>query len=382
MIQMHEHIQGKIQDPNLRMGNSNGLGIAYQYIGKIKESITFLAEGLNTAQETKNRGWEGAFLGNLGLAHIDLGNPRKSIDFHERQLINGKETGDRRREGIALGNLGSAYAALGDARKAIEFHEQALVITREIGDRSSEGADLSNIAGQYSNLAEYDKAIDYYAQALQNAREIGNKYGESKRLNGLAGVLIEKGDIQNAITHSTESLQIGREMSSSEVCIESGHTLATALLLSEKFNDALQVVQEAGKFNRDTFNFNVSALHGLIVLRQGDEITARQAFTRAIAQADEILAKTPDYYSALDAKGLALCGLALTVGADLRVRPGQTHQSAPTEINNAIETFRQARKIAPHAGIVKATLRLFDELVKCDEAGVLKNVRAAVEGKK
>jgi tetratricopeptide (TPR) repeat protein len=171
-------------------------------------------------------------------------------------------------------------------------------------------------------------------------------------------------------------------MSSSEVCIESGHTLATALLLSEKFNDALQVVQEAGKFNRDTFNFNVSALHGLIVLRQGDEITARQAFTRAIAQADDILAKTPDYYEALDAKGLALCGLALTVGADLRVRPGQTHQSAPTEINNAIETFRQARKIAPHAGIVKATLRLFDELVKCDEAGVLKNVRAAVEGKK
>ena len=52
---------------------------------------------------------------------------------------------------------------------------------------------------------------------------------------------------------------------------------------------------------------------------------------------------------------------------------------APT-VDDAIETFRKARKIAPHAGIVKSTLRLFDELVKCDKDGVLKGVREAVEG--
>jgi len=31
--------------------------------------------------------------------------------------------------------------------------------------------------------------------------------------------------------------------------------------------------------------------------------------------------------------------------------------------------------------VVKFVLRLFDELVKCDEDGVLKDVRKAVEGK-
>ncbi len=56
------------------------------------------------------------------------------------------------------------------------------------------------------------------------------------------------------------------------------------------------------------------------------------------------------------------------------------HDIAPT-VDDAIETFRKARKIAPHAGVVKSVLRLFDELVKCDEAGVLKDVRNAVEGK-
>jgi hypothetical protein len=46
-----------------------------------------------------------------------------------------------------------------------------------------------------------------------------------------------------------------------------------------------------------------------------------------------------------------------------------------------VEMFRKARKIAPHAGVVKSVLRLFDELVKCDEEGILKDVRNAVEGK-
>ena len=46
----------------------------------------------------------------------------------------------------------------------------------------------------------------------------------------------------------------------------------------------------------------------------------------------------------------------------------------------AMETFKRACKIAPHAGVVKSVLRLFDELVKCNEEGVLKDVRKAVEG--
>ncbi|MHB8776631.1 MAG: hypothetical protein ACYC6R_02565 [Anaerolineales bacterium] len=36
--------------------------------------------------------------------------------------------------------------------------------------------------------------------------------------------------------------------------------------------------------------------------------------------------------------------------------------------------------IAPHAGVVKSVLRLFDELAKCDEEGVLKNIREVIEG--
>jgi hypothetical protein len=41
---------------------------------------------------------------------------------------------------------------------------------------------------------------------------------------------------------------------------------------------------------------------------------------------------------------------------------------------------KKARKIAPHAGIVKRVWRLFDELAKCDPERLLEGVREAVEG--
>jgi tetratricopeptide (TPR) repeat protein len=83
-------------------------------------------------------------------------------------------------------------------------------------------------------------------------------------------------------------------------------------------------------------------LHGIIALRQGERETAQEAFAKSIAQADEILAKTADYYSALDAKGLAVCGLTLCDGRGAAMLRPYT--------DNAIETFRKAREIAPHAG--------------------------------
>src|SRR5262245_50863066 len=82
--------------------------------------------------------------------------------------------------------------------------------------------------------------------------------------------------------------------------------LSEAYLLNERHDEALMHAREAQKFDQPRNNHNVSSLLGIILLRQGEMSAVREshaAFTRAIAQADEILAKTPDYYEALDAKG-------------------------------------------------------------------------------
>ncbi len=85
--------------------------------------------------------------------------------------------------------------------------------------------------------------------------------------------------------------------------------LAQAYLFQNDLVNARATIEAALQYDVPENNHNVTALHGIIALRQGERETAQEAFTKSIAQADEILAKTPDYYSALDAKGLALCGL-------------------------------------------------------------------------
>jgi len=337
LIDLHEKLQGKINDQELAGISAINLGSAYYLIGKVPNALRCYRQAATLA----------------------------------------KQSNDRSAEGRSLIGVGICYADMGDVHKAIEFYEQALGIARDIGERSSEGVNLSNIALEYSKLGEYKKAIEYFQQSLQIARDSRDKHREGKRLNGLAGVLIELDDLQSAIKHSRDALQIGSEISSPEVSLESINTLGTAYLFSDKLPDALQIVQDAGNYyDQPKFMFNISTLHGIIALRQGERETAQEAFMKSIAQADEILAKTPDYYSALDAKGLALCGSA--VSREWRIENSKERDEIVAE---AIETFKRARGIAPHAGVVKSVLRLFDELVKCDEEGMLKDVRDTVEGK-
>ena len=188
-----------------------------------------------------------------------------------------REIGDRFSECLDLDSLGIDYDTLGEAEKAIENFEQALVIAREIRDRKLEGALLGNIAEERINLGEYELAIQSANQYAEICEEI----------------------------NKPASYAFGR--------------LAQAYLYDSKLIRARDAIEAALQYDEPRNNHKVTALHGIIALRQGERETAQEAFTKSIAQADEILAKTPDYYSALDAKGLALCGLALCARDDGRL---------------------------------------------------------------
>jgi tetratricopeptide (TPR) repeat protein len=406
-IQLNELILDKLKDNLLKMFSLNELGWAYRTFGETRKAITFYEQGLNIASdEPKNRQAEGSFLGSLGSTYADLGDARKAIEYTERALLIAQEIGDRKGEGARLGNLGALYLSLGTIDRSIEYLEQALVIDREIGNKSGESVSLHNLGELYTAINKSEIALNYYEQALLIRREISNLYGVGSTCGNISRIYIDNERYSDAIQFAQESIAISQEISSPILSSRHTYTLVLVYLFQNDLPNARATIEAALQYDVPENNHNVSALHGIIALRQGDEVTARGAFTRAIAQADEILAKTPDYYSALDAKGLSICGLTIcdasTSSAQVLRLTGRGDPSMPTKTNDgkivppdettdrdgrvaptvddAIETFRKARKIAPHAGVVKSTLRLFDELVKCDTEGILKDVRKAVEG--
>ena len=113
-------------------------------------------------------------------------------------------------------------------------------------------------------------------------------------------------------------------------------------------------------------NHNVLALLGLIAMRQGDRVAAAEAFSAAISHADVMLDRCDQNYNALDAKGLALAGLAVLEGGQRAAE--------------AIAAFRAARAITSAPGIVGRVKRLLDALAPADATGILAGVYEAAAG--
>ena len=372
-IEMHEKLRNKIEDESLQMFCIARLGNAYGYIGKISELIKCQEYALSLAQKIKDRTNESAWLSNLGTAYSILGESRKAIEYYEQALSIARETRWRRGESIRLGKLGSEYATLGDVSKAIEVFEEALSISREISNREGEGDILSSLGNRYLELGNEQKAIEYLEKALTIAREIGDRMAEAGALGNIGLALLSINKYKKCIENFIDSIKIADEISFPIIQNEERWGLAQAYLFQNDLVNARVTIEAALQYDVPIYNHNASALHGIIALQRGDEVAARGAFVRAIGQADEILSKTAEYYSALDAKGLAKCGLMVIGNWESDGERNKLHAEA-------IDIFKRARKIAPHAGVVKSVLRLFDELVKCDEEGVLKDVRKAVEG--
>jgi len=375
LIELHLHVKEKITSKDLQINNFHILGLVHNYIGKIRKSVEYCQQGLDIARDTKNRLWEGTFLNNLGLNYAALGDIRKAIEYYEQALIIAREVGDRKGEGDTLNNLGVTYSTLGNVHKAIEFYEQVLLIDRKIGDRRGEGSYIGNLGNCYSDLGDARKAIEYYEQALVIARQIGDLMGQSTNLENTGRAFISLENYQKAQGNYQQAIQIADEISSPMVQLNARWELAQIYLFQNDLVNARATIEAALQYDVPQNNHNATALHGIIALRQGERETAQEAFIKSIAQADEILAKTPDYYSALDAKGLALCGEVVSGKWEVGSR------ERDEVVAEAVKTFKRAREIAPHAGVIKSVLRLFDELVKCDEEGMLKDVRDAVEGK-
>jgi hypothetical protein len=111
---------------------------------------------------------------------------------------------------------------------------------------------------------------------------------------------------------------------------------------------------------------NLALVQGIALAHQDDKTDARRAMAEALDAADALLAATPDSYTSLDTRALALCGLAVT--------------GDPSRLGEAADSFRRARAITRADGIVQRVMYLFDGLAACDETGRLARVRSAGTG--
>jgi tetratricopeptide (TPR) repeat protein len=333
-------------------------------LGNHRRAIELHTKALTIARHIGNRECQGADLGNLGICHAALGDHMRAVDLHTQALTIARDIGNRQGEAAELGNLGNRHAALGDYRRAIDLHLKALTIDRDIGNREGEGIDLCNLGNRHAALGHYRRAIELHTKALTIARDIGDRYNEASTLSSLGASWLALADPHRAATLIDQAILIADETGDIEPAAEARSWLARTRLQLQEPAAALAATMAAREWPYPAEQPTLRLLEAVALLELHRTEEAVAAFTDTVASADAQLALAHRNIAALQARALALSGLAAVTGD--ATRAGQA-----SEARGSADTLTTA------AGVVADTDRLLALIAVHDRAGILADIRAA-----
>jgi tetratricopeptide (TPR) repeat protein len=365
-VELHERLQGHLDDPWTDALSKSDLGDCYLQLGQVRHAVDLFQQILAIYRETGDQQAQGVTLTRLASCHYRLGDYDQALEFSQQALHIARDTGDRGAEAGALSMLGLCRRNTGLIDEAIGLNRQALALDPETGHHAAQAGDLANLAGCYRDLGQIQEAIDLYRQALTIARESGHRYMECGTLVGLADAHGDVREWGRAGDYCQQAMEIADAISNSQTQHRARLCMARVELLTGDPVAAMQAALAAGHYSFPRSAAMASILLGIARLRAGHPAAAARDFTETISQADAQLRLGASAYAQHDMRALALCGLVLTG------EPGQTAE--------ACAAFRAARVITSAAGVVSQALALFDALAAADDGGVLDAVRPAAAG--
>lgn len=293
----------------------------------------------------------------LGICYCNMGYLAKSVECHEMALTLAREGGNEGAIALGLGCLGDCYRAMGLAKKGAALIEEVLASARTGGDHTAVGRHLTNLGICQLDLGDVSAAVNSFRESAQIAVEKAQVRQQTNRYANLALALLEAGDLPQALATATQGAQLAVQCDQPHFRVAAMSALALVQLAAGRLPEARAAAESALRDDVCMTNHAVQTLFGIIALLNGDRPAAANAFHKALQQADEAASRDPRAFGALDAKGVALCGLALIEGAQ--------HLAA------AETAFRAARALTSDRGVVARIRRLLNALAPLDEAKVL-----------
>jgi tetratricopeptide (TPR) repeat protein len=336
----------------------DGLGNCHLSLGDYRQAIDLFTQALAIARDIGDSLSEGTRMANLGNCHLQQGDYRQAIDLFTQALAIARDTNYRYGEGSRMANLGFCHYSLGDYQQAIDLHTQALAIACDIGDRQGESIVLADLGLCYYSLGDYQQAIDLHTQALAIARDIGNRYNEANVLAYLGRAFVVSGDPRRAVTLFEQAVNVADATSDVESAATARSGLAWAQLQLDDPAAALATATAWQELPYPPEEPTMRLLEGLALLGLNRVDESVQAFSDALTAADALLALADRNVAAMQARALALSGLAVAT-------------SDPARATQAAQALARAHTTTSAAGVAADTHRLFNAIASYDQFGVL-----------
>jgi tetratricopeptide (TPR) repeat protein len=406
LIGWRERLAGNLADPALARHNTGRLGQLYRSVGRVREAIGRLEVAAREARAAHDSRYTAQWLGELAHCHNDAGDSARAAELCEEALGLADAAAVPQLRCNLLGLRGHLHGSAGEPARAIPFYEAALALARDAGTPEWACANLNGLAHSYFSLGRVPEARAHAERALEVARGHNLRLWLSANLNLLSNCLADLGETGRAIECLREALRVARE--TGQRAIEAYRLLMLALALAGEgdLTEALALAREGEamtnvveqrrlpqycSFALAQIHFhhgdlaaaraaaeaaggspfpeslhNAAVLLGVVAFKQGDRTAAVSAFERAVATADDTLARNPRNPNALDCKGLGCTGL-LACGRPEMLRP-------------ALDAYRAARALNSYPGLVRSVARWLDALIGPDPTPPFDEVRRAALG--
>ncbi|MEO8738511.1 MAG: tetratricopeptide repeat protein [Casimicrobiaceae bacterium] len=178
-------------------GLSDAGQLAY-YMGRYREAVAFLEEGLSIAREIGDKGRLKVTLHTLGMASIGQGNLLMARSCIDEALALAHELGNKRDVAAALNARAQLHRMEGNLDAAEPLYEQMLTIARELGDREGTAIGLLNLAMVSVGREVPERANGMLGDALSIAREIGSQPAGQSVLEVCAGLAAQRAQWRDA----------------------------------------------------------------------------------------------------------------------------------------------------------------------------------------
>ncbi|MEE8124516.1 MAG: TIR domain-containing protein [Nitrospirales bacterium] len=358
MANLHERVHDQIQDRKLEQQHLANLGTAYYRMGDLSKAIHYHEEALTLAHQNQDQSGESIALGNLGLCYRGLGKTLEAIENYEAALPILRTLSLQDAVATILMNLGTAYSALGRIRQGVTVLEEANAIYLETGNQNNRAMALVCLGEVQAHLGNTQSAGQYTSEGLALARTMANPFVEAAALC-IRGEL--ERDTQNwdaAIVSFQEAIQKADFIGNAEIRSIARTRLCMVFLLSDNLIDARETIEDALHIEAPSEKHVVSAMYGIVSLRQGHHKQAKQQFLQTITQTETLLNHCSQDIWALESKALAQCGLAIC-------------DQNPELTSSAIETFKIVREMVQDKGTLQRILKLLQALSLADTHGIL-----------
>ncbi|MEU8284162.1 glycosyltransferase [Micromonospora sp. NPDC048905] len=358
---------GALGEPALEGRNLSYLVAAVQQqdgqpddLDNLRKALRHAADARDSTAATFVKVQLGIALFEAGFVTEAAGNFREGITSFEKLRCGRREAGARLEYALCLAKGGKLEEAQHElARAWLLIKPLPLDDHREIRVRL-----LQNVGWVASQLGHDEEALARIDQALDLAGFADNA-SDGELHNAKAAVLLYSGKASGAIVEAEKAAAIGERRAHYAISREAAVNRALALLLRDNPGDeqhAMQAADSAAQFSSTVQALGALAVKGVVAFRLGDEDKARMAFFQAFAKSDERFSRDQHDYQMLNARGLALCGLAL-----LRER----------QVQDAIDAYESARAITCAPGVIRRNHLHLDLFGPHADQAILAQVRAA-----